>query len=195
MNTTPPRPRFFCRLVRLWSTSGQSSTHAESCEECRQYFRAAAKLESALRRDAIRFAPPAPAGLERGIMQAIRAATPVRSRAPSHLGWFAGGGVAAAAAVALAVVLLQHPPQAQPTVVVVKTPAAEKVVPGESISDRLYSEVITPAGTLVANNPLKNELDSVYSDARTALDFLALNFLPSSSGLPASRAGQIGAKG
>jgi hypothetical protein len=152
-------------------------------------------LESALRRDAVRFAPPAPTGLERGIMQAIRAAAPAPARARSPLGWFAGGSVAAAAAVAVAVVLLQHPSRVQPIGGVTKSPAAETSVPGESMSDRLFNAVVPPAGALVAANPLQNELNSVYSDTRTALDFLALNFLPSSFSLASSRAEQTGAKG
>ena len=195
MNTTPVRPRFYCRLVRLSSAPGRVSRHAEGCADCRQYFLTSTRLESALRRDAVRFAPPAPAGLERGIMQAIRSAAPAPVPARSRHGWFAGVSVATAAAVALAVVVVQHPPRVQPVTVAVKSPTPEVVIPGESISTRFINAVVPPATTLVAATPLQNELDSVYSDARSALDFLALNFLPSSSGLIASRSDQPGAKG
>ncbi len=195
MNTTPVRPRFYCRLVRLSSAPGRASRHAEGCADCRQYFLASTRLESALRRDAVRFAPPAPAGLERGIMQAIRDAAPAPARSHSRAGWFAGVSVATAAAVALAVILVPHPPRVQPAMAVVKSPAPEVMVQGESFSTRLINAVVPPAATLVAAAPLQNELDSVYSDARSALGFLALNFLPSSSGLIDARSGQIGAKG
>lgn len=195
MNPTPPRPRLHCRLVRLWSTSGQSSRHAESCADCRQYFRASAQLESALRRDAVRFAPPAPAGLERGIMRVIRNSSPAPAPSRSRLGWFAGGGVAVAGVVALAVILLQQPLPIKPASVATKAPVVITNVPDESISNQLWNAVVPRAGTLVADNPLQNELDSVYSDARSALDFLALNFLPSSAGVGESRASQLGAKG
>lgn len=37
------------------------------------------------------------------------------------------------------------------------------------------------AEQLAQNNPLHREIENVYSDARSALDFLALNFLPTPS--------------
>jgi hypothetical protein len=79
--------------------------------------------------------------------------------------------------------------------VVAKIPAPQTAVSDEPISDWVFNQVVPPAGTLVANNPLQHELNSVYSDAHSALDFLALNFLPSPAGGGAPRAGQVGAKG
>ncbi len=51
----------------------------------------------------------------------------------------------------------------------------------ESFSHRLTDSVIPSAGQLVKTNPLQDELGSVYADMRSAIDFLALNFLPSST--------------
>lgn len=48
----------------------------------------------------------------------------------------------------------------------------------ESLSSELVGTVIPSAGELVVQNPLQEEIGSVYSDMRSALDFLALNFLP-----------------
>jgi hypothetical protein len=196
----PPlsRPRFHCRLVRLWCPdTGPRPRHVESCADCREYFRASEALDSALRRDAVRSAPEFPAGLERSIMQAVRASgrTPEPSRFSTAL--FAGGGFIAAAAVALAVVFFHQAPGVKSTAVVAKDAAA---VPGivaaaESLADRWWNEVVPPARTLVMGNPLQQELNSVYSDARSALDFLALNFLPSTRDTAARKSGQVGAEG
>jgi hypothetical protein len=182
-NPSSSTPRFRCRLVRLWCPdTGPQPRHAESCADCREYFRASDALDSALRRDAVRNAPEFPAGLERSILLAVRAS----SRAPARSArspWFllGGGLIAAAAAVAMAVVLLQPASRVQPgSLAANPTPSAPVVAAADgSITARLWNAVIPTAGTLVADNPLQQELKSVYSDARSALDFLALNFLPS----------------
>jgi hypothetical protein len=61
------------------------------------------------------------------------------------------------------------------------TEAAVIVDAVETFSNRLVDSVIPSAGKLVAQNPLQEEIGSVYSDMRSALDFLALNFLPAST--------------
>ena len=194
MNATPPRPRLYCRLVRTFSAPGPLPRHAASCADCQRYFHASTRLESALRRDAIRFAAPAPAGLERGIMQAIRAAQPAPAPVRSHAGWFAGAALAAAAVVAVAVTLFQQPSAVKPAGIVATPPAPDAGFLSDVIPDGLWNAVIPRASALVAANPLQYEIDSVYSDAHTAIDFLAVNFLPSSC-LSARQAAQAGAKG
>jgi hypothetical protein len=37
---------------------------------------------------------------------------------------------------------------------------------------------LVPAVEVLRANPLQDEMELVYSDARSALDFLAINFLP-----------------
>jgi hypothetical protein len=182
-NPPSSTPRFRCRLVRLWCPdTGPHPRHAESCADCREYFRASDALDSALRRDAVRNAPEFPAGLERSILLAVRASSRAPARS-SRSPWFllGGGLIVAAAAVALAVVLLQPASRVQPGSLASNPTTSAPVVAAadESITTRLWNAVIPPAGTLVADNPLRQELKSVYSDARSALDFLALNFLPS----------------
>ncbi|MEO6244258.1 MAG: hypothetical protein ABIQ12_02375, partial [Opitutaceae bacterium] len=50
-----------------------------------------------------------------------------------------------------------------------------------TLSRRLVETVIPTAGEFAANNPLRQEFDAIYSDARSAVGFLALNFLPESA--------------
>jgi hypothetical protein len=190
-NRSPSAPvRLYCRLVRTFSAAGPMSRHAETCADCRRYFQASAQLGAALRRDAVRFAPPPPAGLERGIMQAIQAAMPssemarTRSRpASTHAGWWAGISVAVAAVMALAVGLM-HPPTSNPAqpnpsagISVAENPAATTPTE-ESTVERLWNTFVPPAQKIATAEPLQDELDAVYSDTRSAIDFLALNFLP-----------------
>jgi hypothetical protein len=54
----------------------------------------------------------------------------------------------------------------------------------KSISTLWQNSVVPKAQTLVVDNPLQHELDSVYSDTRSALNFLALNFLPTTPATP-----------
>lgn len=185
--------RLSCRLVRMFSASGQSSRHAEACADCQRYFQASAQLDAVLRRDAIRFAPAAPSGLEHGIMQAIHAAMPpsemARPRArqnSSRAGWWAGISVALAAVIALAVGLVQ-PPASQAThpnspAGVAVTENANAAAPSdESTVQRLWNTFVPPAEKIATAEPLQDELDAVYSDTRSAIDFLAANFLPSAA--------------
>jgi hypothetical protein len=51
----------------------------------------------------------------------------------------------------------------------------------DALRSRLLASVEPTAKTLAEQNPLTQELDSVQADARSALGFLALNFLPSDS--------------
>ncbi len=184
--STTPAPRFVCRIVRLWGSvlGSAPSRHVESCADCRQFFRAGDELESALRRDAIRYAPVPPAGIERRIMQAIdrstRATRPARSPRALIL---AGSAIAAVALIAFFVKYQAFPgpggTDTGPTAQV-----NDALVVAQSISTLWQKSVVPSAQTLVVDNPLQHELDSVYSDTRSALNFLALNFLPTSPATP-----------
>jgi predicted anti-sigma-YlaC factor YlaD len=195
MSTTPSsRPRFVCRVVRRWyavlgapqpGPAGRGrSRHIETCADCRQFFRAGDELESALRRDAVRYAPVPPAGIERRIMQAIdrstRTARPARSPRALIL---AGSAVAAVALIAF---FVKYPafPERDGTEKNRTAQVSDALVVAQSISTLWQNSVVPSAQTLVADNPLQHELDSVYSDTRTALNFLALNFLPTNPATP-----------
>jgi hypothetical protein len=121
--------------------------------------------------------------LERSILRAVRetkiSPSPSRSWA---LAWTAG---AVAATVILAGVFIQRASLSRPH----DATRAETVAIVDAVED-LSAEVsrtlIPSAGAAAANNPLQQELGSVYADARSALNFLALNFLPPTA--PTSKA-------
>ncbi|MBI4624794.1 MAG: hypothetical protein HY736_16455 [Verrucomicrobia bacterium] len=200
MNTTPSlRSRLVCRAVRLCCLSGRPATgkrarHIEACGDCRQYFSACDELESGLRRDAARSAPAAPVGLERGIIQAVRMAQPVPARPRFRIVPVAGIAIAAAA---VAIVALRQPLRVDDagTAANPSAEASALLDAVDSISEQWWNSVLPSATTAVQDNALRRELDAVVADARSALGFLALNFLPSSPGNAAPQAAPIGGKG
>ena len=50
----------------------------------------------------------------------------------------------------------------------------------------LVEKVIPATGALAADNPMQREFGAIYADARSAVGFLALNFLPTSTTADAS---------
>ena len=204
MSTTPSsRPRLVCRVVRLWSAvrgapqpgpAGRGHTrHSETCADCRQFFHAADDMESALRRDAVKFSPMPPEGLERRIMQAIERSTRTARPARSPLALILAGS--AVAAVALIAFFVKYPvfPGRGITVSNPTTQVNDALVVAKSISTLWQNSVVPSAQTLVVDNPLQHELDSVYSDTRSALNFLALNFLPTTQATPTLQPAGAGA--
>ena len=199
MSTTPTsRPRFVCRVVRLWysvfgPTAGGRSRHIETCADCRQYFHAGDELESALRRDAARFAPVPPEGLERRIMQTVERSTRTARPARSPLALILAGSVVAA--VALIAFFGRYPafPRQGGSTTNQTVQMNDALVVAKSISTLWQNSVVPSAQTLVVDNPLQHELDSVYSDTRSALNFLALNFLPTTQATPTLQPAGAGA--
>jgi hypothetical protein len=183
-SSSPSRVRWFCRAVRQWG-SGESS-HVATCADCREFFAAAGALESALRRDVAGAAAAPDDGLERRILHAVRRAgaesAPGRTRTWNQSGFWVAG--AAAAALAVAWVAFQRGSRevesAENSVVVTvtKDDAEALVATVNSLSGQLVDSVIPSAVAMVADNPLQREVDSIYAEARSALGFLALNFLP-----------------
>ena len=189
MNTlTSSRPRLMCRLARsshaLFDRIG--ARHFARCSDCQLALRAAEQLESELRRTAavLRQTAPKPSpDLERSILRAAREAkiSPAPGRSWSFA-WAAG----AALAVATVVFVQRGPtPLARPA-----STSAEAIALIEEAGDfaaEFTDTVIPSAAVAVANNPLQQELGSVYADARSALHFLALNFLPPTALAPESK--------
>ena len=188
------KPRLVCRTIRLWSVvSGQpQSRHATTCAECRNYFAAIQDLESGLRRDAaVANSSPAPSDFAQQIIRTVRmeASDSVHRSSSARSKWWTFGGLAIATSLAL-LVSLQFAPRSENRLVANPSAAesAEVIVSAvQSLSNELVDSVIPSAGELVATNPLQQELGLVYADVRSALDFLALNFLPTAA---ASRAPQ-----
>ncbi|MEO7414297.1 MAG: hypothetical protein ABIZ81_13170 [Opitutaceae bacterium] len=183
---TPTRPRFVCQIVRssraLFENTG--SSHVSACADCQAYFVASHELDQNLGRAAAllrRDVPGSPPHLVRSILQAVRAEKArveperARSRAPM---WAMGAVVVAAAVAAF---YFQRPMQFNSTATSSEDAAIAVVDAVETLSVRLTETLIPATGAMVANNPLQRELGSVYSDARSALNFLALNFLPPTS--------------
>lgn len=181
MKTPPPRARLFCRIVRHWLS--EESAHVAACADCQRFFAASRSLESALRRDSSRVSVGPDAGFEQRLLNAVRRAeaAPAREEASRHRNgiWVAG---AALAAVAFGVFVFQRESgklgQAEVASGATAADAAVIVDAVQSLSDRLVETVIPSAGAMVADNPLQREFDSLQTDARSALRFLAMNFLP-----------------
>ncbi len=203
MKNTPspirPAPRLVCRVVRQWCSLVESANppHVASCAECRDFVRAGAALDAALRSSA---APIVRAQADeddvrtRAIMRAVRSAAPATESSPSWRGALATG--AAMAALSVAMVYFNRSPEI-PAPVAVATPpaaaAADAALLADTVQDlsgRFVGSVLPTAGAMVANNPMQQEFGSLYADARAALGFLALNFLPTApeeSSAPAKR--------
>jgi hypothetical protein len=174
-------------------TAGGRSRHIDSCADCRQFFHASDELESALRRDAVKYAPEPPTGLEHRIMQAVERSTRPAPATRSPLALILAGS--AVAAVALLALLVKYPvlPGRDNTTPNQTAQVDDALVVAKSISTLWQNSVVPKAQTLVTDNPLQHELDSVYSDTRSALNFLALNFLPTSPASPVLQPAGAGA--
>ena len=183
------RPRLMCRLVRQWSAiiSHDKPSHVRACPDCQAYFQRRDDFEQALHDDAVEMSAvnfAASSNLDTKIIRAIREMRPhetqTRSRLPSR-SWTVAAVAAAAATAVVAVWLRVDPLSNSAPRVAVTTPADDAAViikTVEELSTELVSSMIPAAGAAVAENPLQRELGSVYSDMRSALDFLAMNFLP-----------------
>ncbi len=199
MNPTPeasPLPvRLVCRATRLWCAVSEStsSTHVAGCEACQRHFAGASALSSALRTEAgVTLSAIDPAASQR-TWRAVRdaqAAQTIWADKPRDSGWrfHTLAGVAAVAALIVTAILIrpEQMPMTSPATARVTTTGSVPVSPEavllveamQSWSEQWSESVLPTAGQLAANNPLQVEMSSVYADARAALDFLALNFLP-----------------
>lgn len=188
------RVRPGCRLVRRWcALVGEAAPrHAVSCADCRRYFQAGDALETSLRREAAPWAEAAPepsADFEQRLLRSIReetaAPTPGLSRpitSSPWRSWMASGAALAACAVIVGVGYFRPGPAGVSRGE--SSGAADAAVVLDAVrtlSDGWVDTVIPSAGALVTDNPLQREMDSIYADARSALGFLAWNFLPSAA--------------
>ena len=184
MKTTPPsQPRLFCRVVRQWSSvvAGGGTRHLGSCADCRAYFESADALETSLRRDAPAWAQATPepsAGFEQRVLNAVTPATEPAAAARRHP-WRGAWAVAGALAVVAAIGFYR--PVAGPVRPATADDAAMLAGVVREVSRGLVENVIPATGALVADNSLQREFDAIYADARSALGFLALNFLPTAT--------------
>jgi hypothetical protein len=182
-------PRFICRVVRLQiALSGdtkKTTGHAANCPDCLAYFRTNDALVTDLHRDAAQERQFPPDDLAARIALAVRQSTPRQRRSHTAV-WRTLAGVTAV--VALSVFLVRQNLPIQPTAT--KTQVATEIHPADvaalvanvdSLRIRFLDSVEPTAAKLATQNPLTQELNSVQADARSALGFLALNFIPTSS--------------
>jgi hypothetical protein len=162
------------RNVRSVLGESAGANHVEHCADCQAFFHAGDELELQLRRSARgqQTALVVPSGLDQRILRAVRTEG-ASLNPPRRLGadsrWSENlvpmAGMLAGAAL---LALLATPPTA------VSVPTGVGTNPSRAIS---WSEIVPPVEVLQAN-PLQDEVDLVYSDAKSALQFLELNFLP-----------------
>lgn len=189
------RPRLACRVARVWSSLADRKLadrklagHIASCSSCREYFSACAVLETELRSEAVRRAATAPASTELARQVLSGLAAPTRNAAPSRrrpaLPLGLGAAIAAAAIVAISLIPETAPPAgANPAIALTPSEVQAIVNSAATLTDRWLNIVGPRAGTAIQNNALQQEMASVYADARSAIDFLAMNFLPAASPL------------
>jgi len=188
MNNSTGKTRFMCRVVRfqtaLFGHASKSTGHAANCPECQAYFQASDALVGGLRGAAAQETRHPSDDLAAKIALAVRqsAPSPRRSRLPVALSLFAGA--TAAVAMALFVVRENLPiqpatPKIQASPEISSSDMAGLVSDVDQLRIRFMNSVEPAATRLATQNPLTQELKSVQADARSALGFLALNFIPS----------------
>jgi predicted anti-sigma-YlaC factor YlaD len=185
-------PTLACRLVRtgraLFSADaaadeGFGARHLASCPDCQAFFGAVDELEFSLRREAATGRAPVPRGLDERIIQAVHASRAPRPRKNLALPFLSFASVAAAVALTVAYVQRSAGPGAASS-----RPAA---IAGANVLPADLWTTLPSAATaaLQRENPLQNEANAVYADAKSALQFLALNFLPPVQDTAAARNG------
>jgi hypothetical protein len=145
-------------------------------------------LEHALRDEAPRISQTPPAGLEQRIAVAIRAPVTQSMRRSPFPALVAG--ISAAAALVLLGLWMFAPargPEAPRQGGIANDLTAPAGFATPLFIDRLWNTLPDSAETLLDRNPLRKEADAVYADARSAVQFLALNFLPTTPLPPPSR--------
>lgn len=186
------KTRLVCRVLRLRDamTDSRATAHVSQCADCQAYYRATDNLIGQLRQPASRAQQPTTDELVSRINRAVRQAAP-QPRRSSPVLWWTSSLAGAAAVMAMTLLVVQRDPRPQiisqnyqnaPTFRAADVTAVVDKV--NALSTRIVTTVGPSAVKLATDNPLTQELDSVQADARTALRFLALNFLPSESATP-----------
>ncbi len=176
-------PRFTCRVARgcfaLFGDTtggaprGPGSVHAAACADCHVYFSACTELDAALARGAVHAWQEAPSRLEQDIMRAVRQSVPAPRESPRT-----GFAVVGIAAAVLAIVVFQRQFFVTPPPV----PTVSGALAGGSVSpQQLWTSLQPSANAVIDGDPLNQEVEAVVADARTAVQFLALNFLPTTA--------------
>jgi len=136
-------------------------------------------LENRLRFDAARIQPLPPEGMNERIVRATRhAETPAPQFRRLSGGFLAALGAIGAAAALAVVFSARHAggPPSEPA----PDADAQLVSVLQSVPALVWTSVQPKATALLEQDPLRADATALYSDARSAASFLAINFLPSS---------------
>lgn len=133
-----------------------------------------------MRSDAVALREAPSAGLDRRIISAVReSARPIRRPERRFTGSvMAWGGAVAVVALAIVVVQRQSPRDHGMTRPLAVAPTTEGNAEN-AVTSTVWGRLQPDAKALLEGEPLQREVDAFYADARSALGFLALNFLPS----------------
>lgn len=181
-------PGLVCRLVRwraaLTDSAPPDAGHGATCPSCRAYFQAAATLDGRLHREA-RNAPPVPSvGLERRIIAAVhREQTALHTATRRQFPRWTIGLAGTAATLALALVLARNARTPESAAGQASADAAAVIAAAGTWGRDLRSTLAPQVARLAEPDPLGLELRKASVDARSALSFLAANFLPTDRGL------------
>jgi len=183
------KKRFICRVVRLKlalvGEAAEPTGHVKNCPDCQAYFHTDILLENTLRHSAPAEKQPVPADLAATILRAVHQSTPPPRR--SHVpAWTALAGATAVVALSFfatnrSVSMRPAPSQNQPPAELRPADIAKLVTNVDQLRLRLLNTVEPAAEKFTTENPLTQELQSARADARSALGFIALNFLPADS--------------
>lgn len=174
-----------CRLNRLWIScrvdAGESlparlQRHVDRCARCREHFHEQGRVAGLLSASAVTLRRGAPPFLHAGIMAAVRREANAPQTNNPFPRWSVAFSVAIVAAVAIwATGNLREPSPDRPSAPHVAANSASTVpeaVPGLPAMD------LTSLGERL-EQPFADEADALMTDARTALQLLAQNFMPS----------------
>lgn len=181
MKPSAETPRFVCRITRQWlavfggEDAASRSAHVAGCEDCQAFFSLGDELESFLRRDAaVARVAPSPM-LEQKILHAVhRSAAPERRRSLLPLYSLVG----AAAAVAVVFVTLRPTPQAEPALNPVEEGKQALAQVMQFVPKELFTEMKPQAEAILSQDPVQSEIEGLRTNAKSAVQFLAKNFLP-----------------
>lgn len=184
------RLRLSCVVVEKWSAlideggadreNSWVARHRQTCPVCREAHGEDEALMTALRTGAAGMTAEGPAGLDTRIRSAVARSVQEAPQKKSPVGLLSLAGVAAA--LALVYGALSPAVESRDRVVATSLDAGRAGSRSAAYGTELPGERGLPLPeALLAGEPLRNEVNAVYADARAALGFLALNFLPSSS--------------
>jgi hypothetical protein len=130
--------------------------------------------------------------LESRILHAVKNASPEKHQPQRRMAWgITAAAVAAVAAFATFRVQVRTPNETAPPAATVE----DLLAVANELPSRWIAALQPRAVRLLEENPLQTEIASVSSDAKSALDFLAMNFLPSSREIapsdPSSRRAEV----